>query len=59
LAFFTSREQAIEEMQEGFEKLYPGFKKDLCENGRNQWICDKHDFGVMISEITLNEFGEI
>jgi len=56
---FTSYDKALESMLEGFEKLYPGFKERMYENGINQWIDDDKEFGVMIEEIEdINEFYE-
>ena len=58
---FTDFEIAVKSMKIGFEKLYPGFTDDVYENGTNQWITDKFDFGVMIEKIEfdINKFGEI
>ncbi len=56
---FANKDKAIEEMMNGLEKLYPGFKEDVCVNGENQWTTDKFNFAVGISEIALNQFGEI
>ena len=59
---FYELDDAIEAMKNGFEKMYPGFIDDVYENGTNQWITDKYDFGVMIEEIQLeinNTFGEM
>lgn len=58
---FDVFDAAVEAMQIGFEELYPGFTDDVYENGSNQWITDRFDFGVMIEEIQLeitNTFGE-
>lgn len=52
-------EKALNEMKQGFEKLYPDFNSTLTANGTNQWISDKYNFGVMISELPSNVFGEI
>lgn len=52
--YFTSKEIAFEQMIKGFDKLYKGFEKDVYHNGRDQYICDKHDFGAMIEEIEIN-----
>ena len=49
-------------MKIGFEELYAGFTDDVYENGSNQWITDRFDFGVMIEEIQFeitNTFGEV
>lgn len=59
---FDDFDAAVEAMKIGFEELYPGFADDVYENGSNQWITDKYDFGVMIEEIEFeitNTFKEI
>ncbi|SMP86064.1 hypothetical protein SAMN06313486_10186 [Epsilonproteobacteria bacterium SCGC AD-308-P11] len=57
---FIDRDKAIEAMMHGFEELYAGFKKDVYENGSNQWITDNFDFAVQLTEIEINNtFGEI
>lgn len=57
---FDDFDAAVEAMQFGFEELYPGFTEDVYENGSNQWITDKFDFGVMIEEFEItNTFGEV
>ena len=56
---FDTYEKALNEMQLGFEKLYPGFNADIYENGANQWISDRFEFGVMISELPINVFDEV
>lgn len=58
---FNELEDAIEAMKNGFEEMYPGFIDDVYENGTNQWISDKFEFGVMIEECSFeinNTFGE-
>jgi len=60
---FSSKDYSLNKVQEilfnGFEELYSGFKDDCYSNGTNQWVTDKHGFGVMIEEVEINEFGEI
>lgn len=61
---FTNKtfDEVKEIMMDGFEKLYKGFKDDVYVNGSqgDQFITDKHKFGVMIEEIgQVNEFGEM
>ena len=56
--FFTNRKLAIKAMMDGFEKLYPGFKEEVWENGSNKWVSDAHDFGIVISEISVNNIFE-
>lgn len=59
---FNNFDAAVEAMKIGFEELYPGFTDDVYENGSNQWITDRFDFGVMIEEIQFeitNTFGEV
>ena len=59
---FDDLDTAVEIMKKGFEKMYPGFLNDVYENGTNQWITNKFDFGVMIEEIQFeitNTFGEM
>ena len=56
---FDTYEKALNEMKLGFEKLYPGFNADIYENGANQWISDRFEFGVMISELPINVFDEV
>lgn len=56
---FNTYEKALSEMKQGFENLYKDFNSTLTENGTNQWISNKYDFGVMISELPINVFGEI
>lgn len=57
---FDDRDTAIEAMMNGFEKLYPGFKEDVQENGHNQWVTDEFEFGVTIAELSVNNtFGEM
>jgi len=59
LGMFTDENIAIQEMMDGLEKQYPGFKEDVHINGSNQWITDKFDFGILIKKIALNNFGEL
>ena len=42
-----------------FEKLYKGFLEDVYESSRNQWTTDKFEFGVKITEVQTNTFGEL
>ena len=56
---FDTYKKALNEMKLGFEKLYPGFNADIYENGANQWISDRFEFGVMISELPINVFDEV
>lgn len=56
---FDTYEKALNEMKLGFEKLYSGFNADIYENGANQWISDRFEFGVMISELPINVFDEV
>lgn len=58
---FTSFDDAVEQMKQGFEKLYPGFCESLYKNSHNQWLAESNtfNFGVMIQEIELNKFEEI
>lgn len=56
---FFNRDKAVEAMMNGFEELYPGFKDDVYENGYNQWMTDKFDFAVNITEVEMNKFGEL
>lgn len=56
---FLNKEDAEEEMLEGFEKLYSGFKEDVTENGESQWLTEEFEFGVNIRKIALDTFGEV
>ncbi|MDD3054825.1 MAG: hypothetical protein PHE16_02990 [Aliarcobacter sp.] len=59
---FDDFDAAVEAMKIGFEELYTGFADEVYENGSNQWITDKYNFGVMIEEMqfeTTNTFGEV
>lgn len=55
---FTNKEIAVKSFINGFEALHPGFIEDFYENGENQWVSDKFEFGVMITETSLGEFGK-
>lgn len=50
--------EAKEIAMNGFEKLYPGFKDDVCRNGTGQWTTDNFDFGFSIKRESLNRFEE-
>jgi hypothetical protein len=57
---FDDLSTAIEAMKNGFERIYPGFIKDVYKNGDNQWLTDEHGFGVHIVEYAIdNTFGEV
>ena len=57
---FRNKEDAIQAMMDGFEKLYPGFKEDVYFDNKNQWTTDKYEFGVTIAELSANNtFGEM
>lgn len=57
--YFDSKKLAIDSFMKGFDELYSGFREDVYSNGINQWITDKHDFVVNLSEIELNIFEEV
>lgn len=56
---FKTLNEAYNNMLEGFEELYKGFKNNVYSNGTNQWLNDEHSFGVMINEIKLGKFEEL
>jgi len=54
LGIYSSKEKALEAV--GYNK--ESWKKDeFYENGRNQWISDKLEEGIMISQYKLNELN--
>lgn len=57
---FTNKtyDEAKEIAMNGFEKLYPGLKDDVCGNGTGQWTTDKFDFGFSVERESLNIFEE-
>jgi hypothetical protein len=55
---FDTYEKAKKAMS-GFEDIYKDFFDSLYENGRNQWVSDRYDFGIQISEVKFNTFGEV
>ena len=57
--FFTTREEAEENMLNGFEKLYKGFKDECHRTCEYEWISDQYEFIVHIERIELNTFGEL
>ena len=61
---FTSREKAIQELRNCKDKYWTAFCKEIEEEYSrgfetgNQWVSDKHEFGVYLREVELDEFGE-
>ena len=52
---YSSREKALKEIGHGTD----GWNKDYYENGANQWKSDTLECGIMVREISLDEFGEV
>jgi hypothetical protein len=52
---FSSREKALEAVGYGTD----GWNRDYYENGTNQWKSDALECGIMVSEVELDEFGEV
>ena len=56
---FEDYDAAYNSMMNGFTKLFNITKDSIFANGSNQWMNDEHQIGIMIHEVSLNEFGEI
>ena len=52
---YSSREKALKEIGHGTD----GWNKDYYENGANQWKSDTLECGIMVREISLDEFVEV